>query len=307
MSEFAVRTEQLTKRFGKNIGIEQVDLHLKRGEIYGLVGRNGAGKTTIMKLLCGILVPTEGKIEILGESFNGLVQGMNERMGNILETPAFFPYLSARENLCYYAKQRGIIDKKRVDELIRFVGLEGAGKKTFKQFSLGMKQRLGIAYALLAEPDILVLDEPTNGLDPQGMIHFRETMKRLAKEKNMSIIISTHILSELSQLATTYGFIKAGHLVREMSAQEIEESCKHHLLFTVDQPKVAATLLEEKLNTKQYEIIEDGKIKVFDHLDDAAKVNELFVLAGLKVSSLQQIKGSLEDYYMEIMGDEKHA
>lgn len=307
MSEYIIETTNLTKRYGKNIGIENVDLHIKKGEIYGLVGKNGAGKTTIMKLLCGIIAPTEGNMEIMGETFQTTVTGVGERMGNILETPAFFPYLSAKDNLVYYRKQKGIPDKKKVEEIIEFVGLGQAGKKTFKQFSLGMKQRLGFAYALLGDPDILILDEPTNGLDPQGIISFRETIIRLAREKQITILISTHILSELSQLATTYGFIKEGHLIQEISAKEMEEKCKHHLLLNVNDIQMAATILEDKLKTKNFEIIEGKGIKLYDYLDQGAEVNEALVLGHIRVNSLQEIKGNLEEYYMNIMEDEKNA
>lgn len=307
MSEYIIETQGLTKKFGKSIGIENVDMHVKKGEIYGLVGKNGAGKTTIMKLLCGIISPTGGKMKILGEEFTGTVTSVGERIGNILETPAFFPYLSAKDNLEYYRKQKGIPDKNKVDEIIKYVGLENAGKKTFKQFSLGMKQRLGFAYALLGDPDILILDEPTNGLDPQGIIHFRETIIRLAREKQITVIISTHILGELSQLATVYGFIKNGHLLQEIDAKEIQESCKHHLLINVKEPLKATTILEEKFHTKEYEVIENKSIKLFSHLDRVEEINEALVIGGARVTGIQEVKGNLEEYYMNIMGDEKNA
>ena len=307
MSTYTIQTTGLTKKFAKNIGIEKIDLHVRKGEIYGLVGKNGAGKTPIMKLLCGIITPTEGKMEILGETFDGTVAKMGERIGNILETPAFFPYLSGKANLEYYRQQKGIPDKGKVDEILTFVGLDPKSKKSFKQYSLGMKQRLGFAYALLGEPDILILDEPTNGLDPQGIRQFRETITRLAREKQITVLISTHILNELSQFADVYGFIKNGHLLEEVRADEIEERCKHHLLIKVDKTELAATVLENKLNTKKFEVIEGSKIKLFDFLDRAAEVNEALVMNQVAVSSLQEVKGSLEEYYMSVMGDEKNA
>lgn len=307
MPEYIIETTNLTKRFGKSIGVENVDLHVRKGEVYGLVGKNGAGKTTIMKLLCGLIAPTGGTMEIMGETFQTTVTRVGERIGNILETPAFFPYLSAKDNLDYYRIQKGIPDKKKVEEIIEFVGLGQAGKKTFKQFSLGMKQRLGFAYALLGDPDILILDEPTNGLDPQGIISFRETVIRLAREKQITVLISTHILSELSQLATTYGFIKDGHLIQEISAKEMEEKCKHHLLIQVNDTQMASTILEETLKTKNFEIVEGKGIKLYDYLNQAAEVNEALVLGHVGVNSLHEIKGNLEEYYMNIMEDKKNA
>ncbi|MBP3887734.1 MAG: ABC transporter ATP-binding protein [Cellulosilyticum sp.] len=307
MAEYIIQTEGLCKKYNKQLVVNQVDMHIKKGQIYGLVGKNGAGKTTIMKMLTGLIHPTSGTIHILGQSFDNQIARVGDRIGNILETPAFFPYLSARDNLEYYRKQKGIPEKECVEELLRLVSLDNAGKKKFKTFSLGMKQRLGLAYALLGHPDLLILDEPTNGLDPQGIINFREIILKLVREKQMTVIISSHILGELSHLADMYGFINQGSLVEEISAEEIEERCKHHLLIKVNDAAKAATVLEEKLGTTQYEIIEQSYIKLFNYIENSDQVVETLVLSRISVYSIQEIKGNLEEYYMKVMGDEKYA
>ncbi|MBE6024743.1 MAG: ABC transporter ATP-binding protein [Cellulosilyticum sp.] len=307
MGEYIVQTQNLCKSYNKNLVVDKVNMNVKKGEIYGLVGRNGAGKTTIMKMLCGLVFPSEGKIQLMGKDFEGkMVKGI-DRIGNILEIPAFFPYLSARDNLEYYRIQKGIPEKECVDKLLEFVGLEHAGKKRFKNFSLGMKQRLGFGYALLGNPDLLILDEPTNGLDPQGIISFREMILKLVKEKQITVIISSHILSELSHLADTYGFINNGKLIEEIPATIISERCKHHLLIKVNDSAKAAIVLEEKLQTNNYEIIETQTIKLFDYLEAPDQVVETLVLNKVSVFTVQEIKGDLEEYYMKVMGDEKYA
>ena len=307
MEEYIVQTHGLCKSYNKKNVLDSVDMHVKKGEIYGLIGKNGAGKTTIMKILCGLIYPTKGRIQIGNKCFENSLVKCGYKIGNILETPAFFPYLTARDNLEYYRIQKGIPEKECVDELLRFVSLSETGNKKFKTFSLGMKQRLGFAYALMNNPDILILDEPTNGLDPQGIIDFRKTILKLAKEKQITVIISTHILSELSQLADTYGFIKEGHMIEEVEAATISERCKHHLLIKAKESKLAVTILEQQLNTHNYEVLENGDIKLFEYLDMPEIVIEALVNGKAKICSLQEVKGNLEEYYMKIMGDMKNA
>lgn len=307
MEEYIVQTQGLSKSYNKTLVVNKVDMHVKKGEIYGLVGKNGAGKTTIMKMLCGLVHPTEGKIQILGQSFEGCVSKVGSRIGNILETPAFFPYLSARDNLEYYRIQKGIPEKECVEELLKFVALGDAGNKKFKTFSLGMKQRLGFAYALLGNPDLLILDEPTNGLDPEGIIHFRETILRLVREKQITVIISSHILSELSHLATTYGFINKGELIEEVDAATISGRCKQHLMMKVDDTAKAATILERELETINYEVINQNEIKLFDYLEASDKVVEALVMGKVAVYTLQEVKGDLEEYYMKVMEGKQYA
>ncbi len=307
MEEFIIQTQGLCKVYNKQFAVNKVDMHIKKGEIYGLVGKNGAGKTTIMKILSGLVLPTEGTVQMFGKTFESSLITMGDRIGNILETPAFFPYLSAKDNLEYYRIQKGIPDKTCVEELLKLVSLEDAGKKKFKSFSLGMKQRLGFAYALLGNPDLLILDEPINGLDPQGIINFREIIQRLVSERQITVIISSHILSELSHLATAYGFINQGRLVEEISAKEINERCKHHLLVKVSDTAKATTILENDLKTNRYEVIEENYIKLFDYLQNPEQVVEALVLGRVSVFTIQEVKGDLEAYYMKVMGDERYA
>lgn len=307
MDKFIVQTQGLSKAYNNKSVLDAVDIHVKKGEIYGLVGKNGAGKTTIMKILCGLIHPTSGNIQIFGEHFEGRVTDVGLRIGNILETPAFFPYLSARDNLEYYRKQMGIPEKTCVDEILKTVGLEEAGKKKFKTFSLGMKQRLGFAYALLGSPDLLILDEPTNGLDPQGILSFRKMILSLVRERQLTVIISSHILSELTQLVDTYGFIKQGKLIEEVPAELIRQRCKHHLLIKTNDASRAAAICEEQLHTSQYEVVEDGYIKLFDYLGRSNEVVDVLIQNGISLYTIQEVQGNLEEYYMKIMGEEKYA
>ena len=220
MGDIILKTKQLTKKYGKNFAVNNVDLELKQGDIYGLVGKNGAGKTTILRMISGLSIPTSGELELFNETSKAGLNNSRARIGCMIETPSFFKYLSAKKNLEYYRLQRGVVEKECVDEALKMVGLEDMGKKKFKNFSMGMKQRLGLALAIMINPDLLVLDEPTNGIDPTGIVELRELLLKLNRERNTTIIISSHILSELSQLANTYGFINNGEFMEQISAKK---------------------------------------------------------------------------------------
>ena len=213
MSEPILVTRALTKKYGGAAAVEGVDLYIEKGQIYGLVGRNGAGKTTIIRMLTAQTVPTSGEIELFGETDEKGISAARARVGAMVEIPSFYPYLTARENLEYYRRQRGIPGEACVDRALEQVGLHDAGKKKFKQFSLGMKQRLGLALALMNHPDLLLLDEPINGLDPEGIVEFRSILLELNRQRETTILISSHILSELSNIATHYGFLDQGENV----------------------------------------------------------------------------------------------
>lgn len=304
MKDYVLKTVHLTKQYGKQIVLDDVNLNVKKGEIYGLVGRNGAGKTTIMRIICGLTKQNAGTIEAFGKTVDSRHCKYRNRIGNIIETPAFFPYMSAKDNLEYYRVQHGIPEENKVEELLAYVGLEHTGKKKFKQFSLGMKQRLGLAYALLGDPDLLVLDEPINGLDPEGIIEIREILKTLRQEKGTTIIISSHILSELTYLVDTYGFINKGRLIEEVSTKEIEERCKHHLLLKVKQTEAASVVLEKQLNCTDYEVISQNQIKVFNFLDCPEKLVKAMVQNDVELCTVQEVSGNLEEYFLKVMGDD---
>ncbi|MGL4800362.1 MAG: ATP-binding cassette domain-containing protein [Cellulosilyticaceae bacterium] len=307
MREVILQTRDLTKIYGSHTAVDKVNLNVAKGEIYGLVGKNGAGKTTIMKMLTGLIETQGGEIELFGKSYIDDLNKARVRTGMIIETPAFYPYLSAKKNLEYYRIQRGIADKACVDHVLQQVGLGDVGNKKFKQFSLGMKQRLGLALAIMGSPDLLILDEPTNGLDPEGIVEVRETLLRLNRERGVTILISSHILDELSKFATCYGFMKEGKLVEEITAKAIEEKCRHHLLVRVDDPAKASVILEEQLGCTGYEIHEGNEIKVYEHMDAPEKVTQMLVTGGVMVSGIQVIGSSLEQYFMALVGGEHCA
>lgn len=233
MSDIVLATHGLSRSYGKSAALDQASLTVRKGDIYGLVGRNGAGKTTLMRLVTGQSTPTAGAVELFGQSGRDLEKARG-RTGAMIEIPSFAPFLTARENLEYYRIQRGIPGKNVVDEVLEQVDLRDTGKKKFKSFSLGMKQRLGLALALMNHPDFLILDEPINGLDPEGVAEFRQLLKQLNRDRQTTILISSHILTELSSVASCYGFLEKGRLLEEISAETLHEKCRTCLRLTVD-------------------------------------------------------------------------
>ncbi len=307
MEGIVLKTGNLTKKYNNYNAVNNVNITVKQGDIYGLVGKNGAGKTTLIRMICGLSMPTSGQIELFNETSAQGLSAARTRTGCIIETPSFFPYLSAKKNLEYYRIQRGIEDKKIVDDALKFVGLDSVGKKNFKNFSLGMKQRLGLALALMASPELLILDEPINGLDPTGIVEFRNILLKLNKERNTTIIISSHILSELSQIATVYGFINNGQLVEQISAQDLLDKCTSSLLMKVDNTDKACAVIREQLGCSRMEVLEDNQIRLFELLDSPEIVVETLVKNGVKLYMINQMGSNLENYFIELVGGEYHA
>ena len=247
MSELLLQTRNLTKQYGRHRAVDDVNMHIKKGAIYGFIGRNGAGKTTCLKMISGLSTPSYGEIEMFGYKGKDL-QKVRSRVGCLIEAPGLYGNMSAYDNLNIKCKLTGIKKKGYIEELLKTVGLDTVGEKKTKHYSLGMKQRLGIALALVGEPDLLILDEPINGLDPQGIVEVRETIQKLAKERGMTICISSHILEELSKIATDYGIIHNGCLVQELTREELMKKCSERIELTLDNPKQAVLLLLEQLN-----------------------------------------------------------
>ncbi|MBX4262209.1 ABC transporter ATP-binding protein (plasmid) [Clostridium estertheticum] len=306
MGDTILKTKKLTKKYGKDFAVNNVDLELKQGDIYGLVGKNGAGKTTILRMISGLSIPTSGDLELFNETSKSGLNNSRSKIGCMIETPSFHKHLSAKKNLEYYRLQRGVVEKECVDEAIKMVGLEDAGKKKFKNFSLGMKQRLGLALAIMTSPDLLILDEPTNGLDPTGIIELRELLLRFNKERNTTIIISSHILSELSQLANTYGFINKGEFVEQISAKDLEEKCRRHLLIKVDDTSKATVIIENKLGSMEYEVLNRNEIRLYQHIDTPEIVSETLINNGIKLFSINNSGLNLEEYFVNLIGGNKH-
>ncbi|QUH21305.1 ATP-binding cassette domain-containing protein [Alkaliphilus sp. B6464] len=307
MTETVLKTKDITKRYKNHLAVNNVNIDIKQGDIYGLVGKNGAGKTTLLRMISGLTMPSGGDIELFSETSNDGLSKSRMRTGCIIETPSFFPYLSATKNLEYYRIQKGIVDKKCVEDTLKMVGLEDTGKKKFKDFSLGMKQRLGLAFAIIGSPDLLILDEPINGLDPTGIVEFRELLLKLNKEKNITIIISSHILGELSQLATNYGFIHNGYLLEQISSKELAGKCKRHLAIKVDNAEKATVIIEKQLETKKYEVLNNNEIRLYDYVDTPEKVTRALVLNEVMVSSINQTGINLENYFIDLIGGNYNA
>ena len=306
MTETVLHTKGLTKRYGSHTAVDRAELTVEKGQIYGLVGRNGAGKTTIIRMVTGQTIPTAGEISLFGAAGKELMK-VRARTGVMVETPSFYPYLTARQNLEYYRIQRGIPGKGTVDQALEEVDLADTGKKTFKNFSLGMKQRLGLALALMNRPDFLLLDEPINGLDPEGIVEFRNLLLKLNRERQTTILISSHILPELANLATCYGFIDNGVMLEQITARALEEKCRACIEIQVEDPSSAALILERQLGTRDYEVLPGGVLRLYSFLDQPQTVARTLVEGGASLRSIESRGANLEDYFLSMIGGVRHA
>ena len=302
MAEQVLAARRLTKRYGGALALDSVSMSIEQGMIYGLVGRNGAGKTTLIRMAAGQSFPTSGELELFGEHSDAGLNKVRARLGAMVEIPSFYPYLTARENLEYYRLQRGIPGKACVDEALEYVKLADTGKKKFKAFSLGMKQRLGLALALMNHPDFLLLDEPINGLDPEGIVEFRNILLELNHRRGTTILISSHILTELSNLATHYGFLDKGHMLEEISAAALREKCRACLQITVDDGAKAATVIEQTLGCADYEVLPGGVIRLYACLDQPQTVTAALAQAGVAILGVENRGTDLEDYFLKLIG-----
>lgn len=307
MSDIILQTRNISKRYGQSFAVHKANITVRKGEIYGLIGKNGAGKTTLLKIITGLTIPNAGEMELNFETSKKGIEAARSRTGCMIENPHFFPYLSASRNLEYFRLQRGIAEKDCIERALDIVGLSDTGNKKFKNFSLGMKQRLGLALAIMGNPDILILDEPINGLDPMGIAEFREIVKKLNKDYDTTVLISSHILGELSQIATKYGFIKDGKIIEEVTEKELSEKCRLCVSFKVSDTGKASTILENKLDCTEYEVLNNNEVRIFKYIDSPETINEAFVLNGIKVSSIGLIGTSLENYFIDLIGDDKNA
>ncbi len=298
--EYLLETENITKRYGSITAVDHVTMHLEQGEIYGLIGRNGAGKTTLLKMLAGLAKPTEGTFSIFGES-SEQTSYMRDRIGVLIESPGLYPSMTAFENMKVKALMLGMNDDGFLKELLSDVGLENAGKKKIRQFSLCMKQRLGIAMTLIGHPDLLLLDEPINGLDPQGIVEIRELIARLSKERNITILISSHILEELSKIATRYGILHDGMLIDEFSHSELMRRCRERIEIRPSDPTKAATVIEG-MGIMEYKVLDKSIIQIFERLEDSGEIVLELAKNGIKTLSITVKNEALEDYYLSITG-----
>lgn len=296
--ETVLTTTGLSKQFGKKMAVNNVNMTIHKGDIYGFIGKNGAGKTTFMRLILGTAFPTKGEVTLFdGEP----LEKARKRIGSLIEAPGIYKNCTAYENLKQFSLIYGGTDKE-IYEILHLVGLDNTGKKKAGKFSLGMRQRLGIAIALLGNPDFLVLDEPVNGLDPAGMKEVRDLILRLNQEKQITILISSHLLDELSKVVTKYGIIDNGTLIEEVSSEELIERCQHKLIFTVDDSKKAASILSGSVSEKHIRIVENQVI-LSSHLEEAASFNKLLVEQGIAVSGISRQTDGLEQYFMKRIGE----
>lgn len=302
MKKVVLKTYNITKKYGEQLAVDNVNMTIKKGDIYGFIGQNGAGKTTLIRLITGLIHKSGGEIELLGANEENELNKARTMVGSLIESPSFYTNMTARENLEVSRLVRNIPGKKCIDEVLELVGLKDVEKKKVKNFSLGMRQRLGIANALMGNPKLLVLDEPINGLDPMGIVEIRELLKKINKEKDMTILISSHILSELSELATTYGIISNGKLIEEITAKQLSKKCRQYIDLKVDNTARAVILLERELGISDYEVLEDSNIKVFSNLDNVGEVNSLLSRSGIIVESISVKGENLEEYFMNKVG-----
>ena len=302
MKKVVLKTYNITKKYGEQLAVDNVNMTIKKGDIYGFIGQNGAGKTTLIRLITGLIHKSGGEIELLGANEENELNKARTMLGSLIESPSLYTNMTARENLEVSRLVRNIPGKKCIDEVLELVGLKDVEKKKVKNFSLGMRQRLGIANALMGNPKLLILDEPINGLDPMGIVEIRELLKKINKEKDMTILISSHILSELSELATTYGIISNGKLIEEITAKQLSEKCRQYIDLKVDDTARAVILLERELGISDYEVLEDSNIKVFSNLDNVGEVNSLLSRSGIIVESISVKGENLEEYFMNKVG-----
>lgn len=291
-----LKTNALVKKYGEATILNNINMTINRGDIYGFVGKNGAGKTTFMRTVLSLTSPTSGEIKLFGDK---TIEEVGLRVGSLIEAPGLYKNSTAYENLKRFSIIYGA-DEEKIPEILELVGLANTGNKKAKDFSLGMRQRLGIAIALLGDPEILLLDEPINGLDPAGIKDIRDLILKLNKEKNITFLISSHLLDELAKVVTKYGFINNGTLFEEIEAKNLLEKCKQQVIIEVDDTKKALSIIETIIDKKLIKI-KDNTILI-DSKEDTAFINTKLVKAGVSVSSIYSNSISLEDYFMERIG-----
>ena len=302
--EYILTADSLSKHYRHFKALSDLSIHVPKGAIYGFIGKNGAGKTTLIRLICGLQEPTSGNYKLYGvKNTDSRIHRSRRRMGAVIETPSIYMDMTAEENLKEQYRIIGLPDFDSIPELLKLTGLENTGKKKAKNFSLGMRQRLGIALALAGDPDFLVLDEPTNGLDPQGIIEMRELILRLNREYQITFLISSHILDELSRLATHYGFIDGGHMVKEMSAKELDAACRKCIRVQVSDIRALIRVLDEM--GLEYSVLSDTMSDIFARVN-VSKLIHALSLQGCDVISMTEREESLESYYINLIGGKSH-
>lgn len=304
MSEYIIETHDLTKKYGNQNSVSSLNIHVKKGRIYGLLGRNGAGKTTTMRMLLGLTAPTSGKVEIFGRPFQGSEKNILPRIGSLIESPGFYPNLTGTENLKIFAQLRKLKNPRYIQNALELVNLPYRDKKLFSQYSLGMKQRLAIALAVMHDPELLILDEPINGLDPIGIAEVRVFIRELCDARGKSILISSHILSEIALLADDIGIIDHGKLLEEESLKELEAKNAKFIHFFVSDAAQAAQIIEHDFHFSEMRCSDANNLYLYDVSLPVSKVNRALMESGLDVTEAHLCEDTLEDYFKKITGGE---
>lgn len=302
MSEYVLRTRDICKKYGDAYALQNVSVEIKRGQIYGLIGLNGAGKSTFMRAVCGLVSLTSGEVELFGQTGEKALARGRRRIGQSIETPAIYPNMTAEQNLEIQRMISGVPDKDTVKKTLETVGLADTGKKKAKNFSLGMKQRLALAMALITNPEFLILDEPANGLDPKGIIETRELLRRLALERGLTLLVSSHLLDELAQVATHYGIIDKGRLVKQLSAEELALESRQHIRIVTKDAAKAMALLKENFGLKDCQAVSSNELWVREQIDRTGEMNTLLVRQGIVVESIGVTEQKLEEYFLKLTG-----
>lgn len=306
MGEHILQIHNVTKRFKNFTALNGVNVSLEQGKIYGLIGKNGAGKTTIMRMITGLSFPTTGTLELFGAKTKKQLQVERKRVGSLIEYPALDGHLTAKENMKLHRIIRGIPNKAVEDELLQLVGLKDTKKKKVKDFSLGMKQRLGIAIALIGNPELLILDEPINGLDPVGVVEIRNLIKSICEKRYITILISSHNLPELYQTATDYIIIDQGEIRQTLTLKELEKRCRHHIVIECDEPQKLAHILESKLHTNDYKVMENNTVILDGFLDDRKGVMQTIYENGVIPTKFVVEGDTLESYFLSVIGGKQN-
>ena len=307
MPNYVLRTFDLTKIYHEQTALDHVNMSIKKGDIYGLIGRNGAGKTTLIRTITGLVSPNEGVIELFSHKDTDEIHKHRRRIGSMIEAPSLYPTYTAYQNMKVRQLMLGTPEEERIDEILQTVGLAHTGKKKVKNFSLGMKQRLGLGLSLLSNPDFLILDDPTNGLDPEGIREIRRLLQDLNENYHITILISSHILGELSKIATRYGVMNQGVLVDEFTNQELETRCRQYLRVKVDRMEKATFVLENKLQTIDYKVIDEETLHIYTLLDRSGEICLAFAQDDVKVESIESKGDDLESYFLNLMGGLQYA
>ena len=300
---YILQTNHLTKTIDGKTLVKNVNIRVNKGEIYGFLGPNGAGKTTVMKMITNLWKPTDGTIELFGEELTPTSYEVLKRMGSIIEFPTFYEHLSGKANLKLHCEYMGYYAPGCIENALDMLGLTDAADKPVKRYSLGMKQRLGIARAILPRPELLVLDEPTNGLDPAGIKQIRTLLKTLCTEYGITIMISSHILSEIESIADTIGVINHGNMMREISMKEITEMNTAYIILTVRDTKKAAYVLTDKLHLSNFKIVDEHNIRIYDDRISTEEISKTLALSGVEISSISKKAENLEDYFLKMTGE----